>query len=464
MSVAAAGRAVRCAAAIAFCWPAAAIAQGPAMTLAEAVAAAIDRYPAVEAGRHRAAAANAAVALARTSYLPRADLTGQVNRATHNNVAGMLLQPSAIAPISGPVLSTNSLDSVWGSAVGMLVSWEPFDFGLRRAGVAAAEAARDTADSRVAVTRHEVGAAAADAFLSLLAAERTVIAARAGVERARVTHQVVESLAANELRPGADESRARAELAGAAAQLVRAEQAVETARAGLSQLLGVPPREIAAAPGPLLQLPPGTLSEAPAPAAEHPAAAAQNTAIREVQARKKVLDRSYYPRFALVGTTSARGSGIRSDFTAAGGASGLAPNYRNWGLGLSVTFPLFDVSAIRARNAAVVSEGRAEAARYRQVLQDVEAQIAKAEAALHGARRVAEVTPIQLEAARAAEEQASARYRAGLATLVEVADAQRLLTQAEIDDGLARLAVWRAELALAAARGDLAPFLQMAGK
>jgi outer membrane protein TolC len=72
---------------------------------------------------------------------------------------------------------------------------------------------------------------------------------------------------------------------------------------------------------------------------------------------------------------------------------------------------------------------------------------------------VARNTPIQLAAARATEQQATARYKAGLASIVEVAEAQRLLTQAEIDDALARLNVWRALLALAAAEGDLAPYL-----
>ncbi len=78
---------------------------------------------------------------------------------------------------------------------------------------------------------------------------------------------------------------------------------------------------------------------------------------------------------------------------------------------------------------------------------------------LAGARRVARNTPIQVDAARTTEQQASARYKAGLATIVEVAEAQRLLTQAEIDDALARLSIWRAMLALAAAEGDLAPYL-----
>ena len=42
---------------------------------------------------------------------------------------------------------------------------------------------------------------------------------------------------------------------------------------------------------------------------------------------------------------------------------------------------------------------------------------------------------------------------------IQVAEAQRLLTQAEIDDALSHLAVWRALLALAAAAGDLQPFV-----
>jgi outer membrane protein TolC len=85
-------------------------------------------------------------------------------------------------------------------------------------------------------------------------------------------------------------------------------------------------------------------------------------------------------------------------------------------------------------------------------------------AALQAAREVAKLTPSQLEAAGAAESQAQARYKAGLATLVEVADAQRILAQAEIDDALARLNIWRALLAVRSAEGDLTPFLRTAGQ
>jgi outer membrane protein TolC len=98
------------------------------------------------------------------------------------------------------------------------------------------------------------------------------------------------------------------------------------------------------------------------------------------------------------------------------------------------------------------------------VLSELTGKVNAAKAALEGARRVAANTPIQVEAARTTERQATARYQAGLGTIVEVADAQRLVTQSEIDDALARLSVWRAKLLLAAARGNLQPVLQEAGR
>lgn len=438
-------------------------AQNP-LTLEQAVGAAVARYPAVEVSREQAAAAAAAVNLARTAWLPRADFLGQVNRATHNNVFGMLLAQSVISPISGPVLRTNSAASVWGSAVGVLVSWEPFDFGLRQANLGAAAATRDRAGAAIAVTRLQVAAAAADAFLTLLAAEQTVRAAQAGVERARVVHGVVASLAKNQLRPGADESRARAEMALAETRSIQAGQAVETARAALSPLVGVPAAQIRIAPGPLLGLPAQPFTPPPPDAAGHPLAVAQNAAIEEVKAREKALDRTYYPRFNLEATAYARGTGVQPDGTTGNAASGLGPNIHNWGLGFSVQWDPLDIAALRARKAIAAAEERAEAARYRKVMEDLAGERARAEALLAGARRIAETTPVQLAAARDTAGQAEARYKAGLTGVVEVAEAERLLTEAEIEDSLARLSVWRAALAAAAAAGDLTPYLSVAGK
>src|SRR6185436_5476346 len=412
------------------------------LTLEQAVSQATAKYPSVQVSLERVSAAAAGINLARTSFLPRADFLGQANRATHNNVFGLMLpQPlPVISSISGPVLRTNSLDSVWGTALGALVSWEPFDFGLRKANVDAAESARRRAQAEVGVTRLQVGAAAADSFLTILAAQQTVEAAKAGVERASVLDRVVQTLGKNELRPGGESSRTRAEVALAETQLIRAEQTVEEARAALAQLLGVAASEVSLQSGNLLQIPPEAGAGA-AGADIHPLAIAQSAAIEEVKSREKALDRSFYPRFTLEGTLYSRGTGIQADGTTGNAASGLGPNIQNWGLGMSVTFPLFERYSIRARKEIEQAKERTESSRLQQVRLEIHGQIERARATLAGSRRVAANTPIVLESARTAEQQATARYRAGLGTIVEVAEAQRLLSQAEIDDSLARLGI-----------------------
>ena len=70
-------------------------------------------------------------------------------------------------------------------------------------------------------------------------------------------------------------------------------------------------------------------------------------------------------------------------------------------------------------------------------------------------------TPTQVAAARQAEAQARARYEAGLGSIVEVAEAQNLLAQADVQDQVARVDVWRALLAEAVAQGSLESFLSL---
>jgi outer membrane protein TolC len=322
-----------------------------------------------------------------------------------------------------------------------------------------AKSVRDQRDAQVNVTKLQVATAAADAFLTILAAQETVTAAKAGVERARILHQTVQTLVDNQLRPGADASRTRAEVALAENQLIQAEQAVEVARAALAQLLGVPDPAIAIQAGPLLKLP-SDQQIAASNAASHPLALAQNLVIEEAKSRQKALDRSYFPRFYLQGTAYARGTGVQVNGMTGGALSGLGPNIQNLGIGMNVVFPAFEIASIRARKQIEAHNERAESARYDQVLQDLSGQMGRARAVLAGAQRISQNTPIELESARVGEQQASARYKAGLSNIVEVADAQRILTQAEMDDALAKLGVWRALLAVAAAAGDLQPFLQ----
>jgi outer membrane protein len=100
----------------------------------------------------------------------------QSNLATINNIFGQLLPQTVIPALSGPVLPTTSPQGVWSSATGALASWEPFDFGLRSANVAGAEAAVTSARASELLTRLDVQAAVGVAFLNLAATQRVDVA------------------------------------------------------------------------------------------------------------------------------------------------------------------------------------------------------------------------------------------------------------------------------------------------
>jgi outer membrane protein len=429
-----------------------------AITLPEAVDSALKHYPSVRVSQQQTAAATAAIQLARTAYLPRADVLAQLNRATRNNVFGLLLPQSTLPTISGPPKPENDLASVWGSAVGFLVSWEPFDFGLRRANIEVAEAGRTRANAAVERTRLEIATAAADAYLTLLAAQQTQRAADAQRNRATTVDKIIAALVNADLRPGADLSRSHAGIAAAETQVIQSEQAVTEARIVLEEMTGSPLSRIETD---LSKRSPG-IGEAGA--ISHPALLEQRAALEEARARAHSLDRSWYPRFMAQASSYARGTGANADGTTGSGVAGIGPNIQNWAVGMTVTFPALELPSLRARKALEQARIGAEVAREQQIDIEIRTRARRAEAALDAAIRVAAQTPAQLEAAQAGERQARARYESGLANLTELADAQRLLTASEIDDGLARLNVWRAMLALASARGDLQPFLSEAAK
>jgi outer membrane protein TolC len=433
------------------------------LTISQAVQDASRNYPSIRVSQEQINAAAAGIRLARTAYLPRIDVLAQANRATRNNVFGMLLPQSVIPSMSGPVLDTNNFGTAWGSAIGTLVTWEPFDFGLRQAGVAAAGAVRAHQEATLRRTQFEVTAAAADAYVTLIAAQETVRAAQAGVDRAEVLARTTGALVSSQLRPGADASRAQAELAAARTQLIQAQQAVAVARANLSQFVGMDPAQITAAAPRLLQLPPQR-TVAPLDTEANPLVLEQTAAVDQLKAQLRVLERSYFPKFALQAAAYARGTGAERDGRILGGVNGLGPSFQNYALGFTVTFPVFDLAGIRAREAAQSATIRAETARSQQIAVDLKARWNAAVATLAGARSVAANAPVQISAARAATDQATARYRAGLGNIDEVAEAQRLLAQAEIDDALARLGVWRALLGVAIAAGDLQPFITEASQ
>jgi outer membrane protein TolC len=425
------------------------------LTLDQAVDFAVAHHPAVAADAASEAARLAQVAVGRSTYLPSVDLSLQLNGGTGNVLRGGLYPMPEIPQMSGPPTGRSFIDASLGVLVGVGARWDALGLVQKMAQVDAALADAGEAHAALEARRLAVAFGAADQYLDVIARGETVRAARATVDRTRVFDTIVEALTKQELRPGADASRAQAELALAATQLIRAEQAEAVSRTELARALGAAGTRVGVVVGNLLTATAG----APDTKVKHPLVMEAEATEAAARARKRAVELAYLPRLDLLATIWARGSGLTSGSLPPSPGDGVVPDTPNWLAGLVLSWPAVEMVTVRARSRVAAAQVMVTDAHRREVLQAVQTQVDSAKEILIAARKEAANTPVALNAARAAEAQATARYRAGLATVVEVAEAQRLLAQAEIDDAVARLNVRRGELLLSRAIGDLGPFL-----
>ena len=284
--------------------------------------------------------------------LPAAvDALAQVNRATRNNVAGLLF-PQGLPDYLGfrdsdqynPAANSGEAPS------GLMVAWEPFDFGVRSANVDRRGSGEDPCRRRgrqdAARGGHSRRGQLSDPARG--GADRES-GARPGVDRSEVFLRVVESLVQAEIRPGVELSRARAEDSAARTQLIQARQAVAVAQALLASLLGLEPSDATIAPGPLLGLPPAAENAAGA-VTGNPAALEQDTAIQEARARLKSVGARILsapqPARQRVRARLRRSRGWNDrgrDRTAS------SRTFENWAVGFTASFPVMDFASLGAR-------------------------------------------------------------------------------------------------------------------
>ena len=177
------------------------------------------------------------------------------------------------------------------------------------------------------------------------------------------------------------------------------------------------------------------------------------------------MSRTDLPRLYLQSSVFARGSGANANGTLDGGPGdsvGLGLERANWAAGFQIVFPnLFDFSSLSARKAAAAASARVETARHDEALLQIASERQTASVMVRAARAIAANMPVQVAAASQSVTQATARYQAGLASIVEVADAQSLVAQSDVQDQIARVDVWRALLAQAVADGAIGAVLDL---
>lgn len=428
-------------------------------TLKQAVDYALAHHPTIRSQRAAEEGAIADIEQARIGYLPDMEASQMLDRAAQShNPPGLFLPMPGFPAFEGPKNSGNFGPSEWNSGTSIYVDENVSGLVRQMSVVDATLAKREQAAAGLAAQKLLVAYGAADAFMAEVAAVQTVRATRAGVERAQVFETAVHGLVASGMRPGADESRALATLAMARNQEIAAAQNEEVAQATLADALGIMGKEhVKTIDSQLLEQQPQIRSSGEI-APGNPFLRQFAAGIKSSQSLEEAAGYQYLPRLDVVAGIFGRGTGLTLSGAIPGPGSGVLPNAFNWAAGVVFTIPIQQLFAARADIHAAAANVRLAQSQYGETALQIKDQLDSAQAMLRGAQKIAANIPLELGAANATWTQDNSRYRAGLMTVLDVADAQQLLTQAEVDNAVARVNVWRAMLLTSRAAGDLGPF------
>jgi outer membrane protein len=410
----------------------------PKMTLTAALAYALKNQPAVKAALARLSARQADVGIPRGKWLPAVGLTAQVLVGTANNTAASYLnEPFVPTPRIGGTPSVTGSTATWSpepsTFAGLGVTQEVFDFGRITAEVAAASSLADAEKRTAEAQALDVRLGVEEAYFAVYSAKAVLTASEEGYERARVHFELAHVGVLSGLRSPIEQTRAAAELARLDITRIHARGSVRIAQTLFAAAVGSPEPalDIADQPPSPQEMP--TLEEAVQQALQkEPQLQAALLRIRAQEDQTRAAFAQLRPDLFLVGTLNARAGGS----TPSGNApipqgSGWIPNVPNWQVGIVLSWPLFEGSLwAKGHSSEQLEVVRREEAAL--VQQQVVAQVDGAYVSVGVAREALPRLQASVDAARANYAQADARFRAGLGTSVELADAESIRTDAEI--------------------------------
>lgn len=372
--------------------------------LMELIGRAQDASPTVSAAASRIGQARATRVAARAALLPTLDAQASATRGNQ--------PPAGLAT------------TVQG---GVQTAWEIDVFGGNRDAARAAQARLDGAQAGWHEARVSVAAETANSYVTLRTCERQLIVAgndaKSRAETARLTNLSTEA----GFTAPATAALARASAAEASARATQQKAVCDVEVKALVALSGMPEPQLRGKLAARWEEPAQFALIALDPIPAHLLAQRPDVylAEREVAAASAEVGSARADRFPRVSLSGSIAAGKLR-------AGGVTTDLETWSLGpLAVTLPLFDggrraanVDAAEARYQDAVSQ---YAGRVRQAVREVE----EALVLLESARERSEDARVAVEGYRASFAATEARYRSGLASLIELEDQRRAALAAE---------------------------------
>ena len=407
------------------------------LTLAQALERAVRNQPSLRQARASTEAAAGRVDQARAPGLPQVSLAGSYQRTTGNFSPRPGLTSSAVQ--AAPPWNTNTYNFFnFGVSASQLI----YDFGQTSGRRDAAAANRDAAVAAERTAAMALRLQVQRAFFRARAAKALIAVARAGVANQQRHVDQIKGLVAAGLRPEIDLARVRTDRANARVQLIRAENAVELAKAELNQAMGDPdptPYELAE-------------DEMPPIADEDRRAGSLVEAALTRRPELSTLERQRLAQTHLVGSLKgAYGPALSATAGATETGTTLDRLVPNWVVGAALSWPLLQggltKGQVREANANLqILDAQIQTQRL-QVRVEIEGALLAVRASKASLAAVDEAVTSAAAQLRLAE----GRYRTGLGNAIELGDSQVALTTAEAQAVQARfdLAAARAQLAVA---------------
>ena len=392
------------------------------LTIERAVDLAVARNERAAAAETTVEAADARLGRARSAFFPAVDVIGSYRNDTSLDTRNTL---SAAATLSQPIFDARV-------------------FPLLRFARLERNAARLSADEQKRLLAYD----AADAFLLTLSHEQVLLAAEHRRDFARASLEDARARFEAGLVSSNDVTRAELEMATAERGVAQARGNVSAARIHLATTLN------SDVEGPLV-VPDALLADAAS------TTGVSAPLVTEAQQRRNDIAAARFHVEALRAYADEPGQrfipSVRLNAQSRNINEGAISNRNNDGfVGMTLNWPVFDAGVRRSEEAERTAIARGAELELQLALRTVEQQLRTAGVQLTSEQAALREAAAALRAARRNAEETNELYRQGLASALELADANQRQFEAEVAEVTARYRMAQAYLALREAAG-LAP-------
>lgn len=434
--------------------------------LKEAINTALSNYGSIKAKKNYVNASEAGLQQTRKDYLPNLSLSAQQDYGTINGQNGPSYGLGGLGiASSGPAFDRQNWNAAFGALYLANVNWEFFSFGKikERVKVSAGVLKRDQQDLAQEQFQQEIKVSAA--YLNLLAAQRLRRSQENNLQRAITFKNTAVIRASNGLIAGVDSSLAKAEVSSAKIALTKAKDLEQEQANRLGILMGVTVTNLTLDTASITRIPAHLYADSLLQEKSHPLLQFYRSRVELSNLQTNLFRKSYYPTFSMFGVMQGRGSGFSSAYAqnqtafTRNYADGINPVRGNYLFGVGMVWNLTTIlrthPQVRAQD--FISKGLQN--EYELAEQQLQAQVAIADAKLKNAIDNYKEAPIQVKAASDAYLQKSTLYKNGLSTIVDLTQALYVLNRAETDRDIAYNNVWQALLLKSAALGNFDLFI-----